>query len=280
MFINYDIEKITGALADFCNVTGVNISLRRADYSAIPTLYRIHNGTRFCNEITKCPKGRSACQCSDAELVKRCAESRQAEWHICHAGLTDIAVPLIVNGEVIGYIILGQLRNDADFSQIEHRLDAFDVPLDKMREYYSELKYFDSDRTQSVINIAVMLAKYILLENMLEPKCSTNIEKAQEYINCNLSENLSIKSISAGVNISKSVLYRDFRKFLNCTVNEYINILRVERASALLVESEMSVEEIAVVTGFSSSSYLGKTFKKINGITPVKFRNTYKIPKK
>lgn len=280
MIINYNTEKISRALDDFYSVTGVNITIRGADLAPLPIYLGKRRGPRFCEAIVNLSNGRSACGCSDARLVEQCAQSKQAEWHICHAGLTDIAVPLFVEDEIIGYIILGQMRNDADFSQLEDRLAELDLPLDKMREYYDELKYFDSENTQSIINVAVMLAKYILLEGMLTPKYSDKIDKATRYINENLTNDLSIQSIAESINISKSVLYRDFRKYFNCTVNEYVNALRVDRAALLLAESEMSVEEIAGATGFSSSSYFGKTFKRIKGVTPVKFRSTYIIAKK
>ena len=276
MIINYNIEKISSALDDFYNVTGVNISLRRADLTQIPIFTGTRKGPRFCAEIMNSKCGHDACRCSDLRLVEKCAQSKHAEWHICHAGLTDIAVPISVEDEIIGYIILGQMRNDADFSQIEEHLCAFDLPLEKMREYYSELEYFDSDKTQSVINVAVMLAKYILLEDMMGPRHSENIEKATEYINQHLTEELSIQSISAGSNVSKSVLYRDFRKYLNCTVGEYVSVLRVERATVLLAEDELTVEKISEAVGFSSASYFSKTFKRIKEISPVKYRNLHR----
>ena len=276
MIINYNIEKITRALDDFSNVTGVNISLRGPDLGSVLAFPGTNRGVRFCRAIIGSEKGRNACRCSDMSLLEKCARSKRPEWHVCHAGLTDIAVPLFVEDEIIGYIILGQMRNDADFSEIEERICELDLPTDKMQEYYSELKYFDSENTQSVINVAAMLAKYILLEDLLGFKHSDNITKATDYINRHLSEDLSIQSISTGSNVSKSVLYRDFRKYLNCTVSDYVSVLRVERATVLLAGGELSVEEISEAVGFSSSSYFGKTFKRIKGMTPVKYRNIYK----
>ena len=277
LIINYNTEKIARAFQDFYNATGVNIALRRADCSCIYMFLDHSRQSDFCHEIHKSDAGMRACQNSDYCLLEKCSEQQIAVRHVCHAGLTDIAVPLYHDGSLIGYIILGELRNETDFSEIAERVKDLGVSLDNLKEYYEKLRYFDEQKTESIINVAVMLSKYILLEDMLELKYSSNIEKATDYINANCTEELSIQSISAGVNISKSVLYRDFRKYFNCTVNEYVNVLRVEQAANMLLGSELSVDEISAATGFSSASYFGKIFKKIKGMTPVKYRNTHKI---
>ena len=143
-----------------------------------------------------------------------------------------------------------------------------------MKHYYNKISVFDTEKIQSVSNIAIMLTKHLLLEKMLTPDFDEGIERAVSYIEENLAEDLSIRNISRGVNISKSVLYKKFHTVFDCTVSEYINTQRVEKSLDLLTKADFSIEEISQKVGFSSTSYYSKVFKKIKGITPLKYKKT------
>ena len=141
-----------------------------------------------------------------------------------------------------------------------------------MDKYYRDISTFEPDKIQSISNIASMLAKHILLENMLKPDFDESIQKAVTFINENLSDDLSIRSISQNINVSKSVLYKRFHACFNCTVSEYINSKRIEKSLDLLLKTEYSIEEISQKVGFLSTSYFSRTFKKQMGISPLKYR--------
>ena len=122
-----------------------------------------------------------------------------------------------------------------------------------------------------------MLTKYLLLENMLKPHFDDRIQRAIVYINENLTEELSIQKISKNTNVSKSVLYERFRDAFDCTVSEYINEKRVELSCDFLIKTDLSIEYIAEKVGFSGASYYGKIFKRLKGMTPLKYRRTNAI---
>ena len=80
--------------------------------------------------------------------------------------------------------------------------------------------------------------------------------------------------IAKEINVSKSVLYKRFENHFHCTVGEYINKKRVERAAQLLTTTSLSMEDISQKCGFSSGSYFRKIFKQTMGITPLKFKKS------
>ena len=197
--------------------------------------------------------------------------------HICHAGLVDVAVPVKYDGEVAGYIILGQMKTNSDFSQVKEHLKEYDLNINDMESHYDNIELYDSTKIESVSNIASMLIKYILFENMLKPDINPSIQRAVNYINSNLSENLSVKTIEKNANVSKSVLYKKFHEEFGCTLSEFINRRRIDTAKLLLKKNELSIEEISQRLGYSNASYFGKIFKKNEGISPLKYRKTSNI---
>ncbi len=68
-------------------------------------------------------------------------------------------------------------------------------------------------------------------------------------------------------------LSREFHKHFQMTIGEYIRKRRIEHASELLSNSELSMAEIASICGFSDQSHFCALFKKHSGMTPGKFRD-------
>ena len=275
MTINYNVEKLKNTLRNFSNVTGINIQLIKEDFSSFG-FDLLKND--FCLSIQSCKEGKSACRNCDVLLLQKCRNTKQVQMHICHAGLVDIAVPILYNDEILGYIILGQMKHKTDFEEIKKNISRYHMDILKMEDYYNSLMFFDYDKIESVAEIAIMLTKYIMLENMLKPGKDRNVDKVAEFIEDNLDKELTVEYISKETNLSKSVIYKDFRNYYNCTLKEYVNKKRVEESAKLLRETDLSIEEIAGRCGFSTSAYYSALFKKENGISPLKYRKANEKP--
>ncbi len=271
MVINYDIPKINRMLKDFYNATGINMDLLKDDFSFVGNQSFWEN-KRYCRAVQNTVTGMKACFCSDAELLKKSRDSKQVEMHVCHAGLVDVAVPIIYNEAIIGYVIFGQIKMKEDFSRLRKYISDIGLDENEMEGLYNEIEIISEDRIQSISNLAQMIVKHILLENMLRPDIDDNIQKAVYYINENLAQPLSVQSISKNAGISKSALYRGFHAHFGCTVSHYISKARIEKAIVLLADNNLSIEEIALRVGFADGSYFSKSFKKEKGMSPLKYR--------
>lgn len=87
------------------------------------------------------------------------------------------------------------------------------------------------------------------------------------------STELTASGLSARVFVTPQYLSRLFRRFLGCSVYEYLTTYRINRARELLVSNpRMEVQQIAGLTGFSDTSHFIAMFKKITGVTPLEFR--------
>lgn len=270
MILNYQPEKIEKLSTDFLIATGVKLAVYDINFN--PLNYKGQNDVSYCALIQAKEEGRLACHRSDADLLEQCKNERRAVMHICHAGLLDLALPIVYEKKIIAYLMLGQiktkdsspaLRGKSVFTESEH------IDLEK---YYSELPVFGEEKIDSILNVAIMAAKYILFENMLIPKYEPTFDRALSYINDNIDKNLTISEISRSTLVPKSSLYKMFHTHLGSTVSEYINSKRVKKASELLINTDLSVSEISERLGFSTQQYFSKTFKKYKGVSPVQFR--------
>lgn len=96
--------------------------------------------------------------------------------------------------------------------------------------------------------------------------------KAIRLIEDNLSDTeLGIDFLTDNLNMSRANLYRKFKALSNQTVKEFIRLVRLKNAAALILENKLNISEICYETGFSSHSYFSKCFKETYGVTPKKY---------
>ena len=269
MSLNYNPGTLEKLNNDFFVATGVNFLLFDKNFK--PLAYGRKNNNRYCALIKETEIGRDACRHSDRTLLEKCKKTMSVVTHVCHAGLVDIAMPMVYGEEIIAYIILGQIRTQKNSSLKEKRSKLF-TEIEKLENLYDELLLFDEDKIKSVLSLATMMAKYILFEKMLSPGYDPVLDRALVFIQENLMRKISISEISEECFIPKSSLYKLFQKHLGCTVGEYINSCKIEKASELLQNSTMSVALISEKLCFSSTQYFGKVFKGIKGLSPTQFR--------
>ncbi|MBP1614846.1 MAG: hypothetical protein H6Q13_2294 [Bacteroidetes bacterium] len=85
-----------------------------------------------------------------------------------------------------------------------------------------------------------------------------------------------IDEFAAEMNISKTVLHRKFRALVGQTPNQFIRTIRLRKAVNLLNTSELTIAEIAYLTGFNQSHYFIKCFREVYNDTPKNFRQALK----
>lgn len=98
------------------------------------------------------------------------------------------------------------------------------------------------------------------------------IQKAIDYMARNYSYPLTIDEIADYVGISRSQLFREFKKYLDTSPKEYLTDLRIKKACALLKDSTLSITEVAYSVGYDNSMYFSKVFHKLKGCTPSLWR--------
>ena len=103
-------------------------------------------------------------------------------------------------------------------------------------------------------------------------KHSDALFKAMNYVRNNYNKKISLEDISEYVYLSKSYLSKIFKDEMNCTLTNYINNVRVEKSKSLLLDSSLSLADIAYMVGFEDQSYYTKVFKKVTGVSPGKYK--------
>jgi Transcriptional regulator containing an amidase domain and an AraC-type DNA-binding HTH domain len=101
------------------------------------------------------------------------------------------------------------------------------------------------------------------------------IKQAQEYIEQNVTEKISVEDLAMKYAIGKRHFIRRFKKATNNTPIEYIQRVKIEAAKKQLENSRKNVNEVMYDVGYVDIKAFRTVFKKITGLSPIEYRNKY-----
>ena len=91
------------------------------------------------------------------------------------------------------------------------------------------------------------------------------------------SEKLSLQAFADAVHLCSSECCRLFKRYMHCTIFDYLIDYRIERSINALLTSDASISRIAYDYGFGTTSYYISRFRRKTGQTPLDFRRSNSI---
>lgn len=99
------------------------------------------------------------------------------------------------------------------------------------------------------------------------------IARVEAYIQAHFRENINREDVAAIAYITPNYLSKQFRNKKGMNLREYINQIRIEEAKRLLLTTNLSVSEVAGLSGYENISYFSTVFRKHTGMSPIDWRN-------
>lgn len=163
------------------------------------------------------------------------------------------------------------------------------IPWEKqVLSHFYEIENVYSNKTDIAweYKISSLLSQiwYLILSHA-EVKQKGNIQflkKKQEriqllinFVKNHFTEELTIEDIAASAHISVSECTRCFKEYTDYSPYEYLIQYRISEASALLLQSNQTINNVAIKTGFSDTTSFIRAFRKRVGQTPLQYRKAH-----
>lgn len=129
-------------------------------------------------------------------------------------------------------------------------------------------KYFVIDLGRS------MQSPFIIFHGLKDHEDEA-VLNAQEYIEHNYPDKLTVDELAERLNITRRTFERRFKKATRHTVVEYIQLVRTEAAKKQLETGRKTINEVMYDVGYTDIKSFRDVFKKIAGMSPVEYRNRY-----
>jgi AraC family transcriptional regulator len=102
------------------------------------------------------------------------------------------------------------------------------------------------------------------------------LKQAKDLLHARFNEHLTLDEIAGAVGVHPIHLASVFRQKYHCTVGEYIRQLRIDYACREITEGKTPLAIIALEAGFANQGHFSSTFKRLTGLTPAAYRNSFR----
>ena len=274
MLFHSNIEELSVLAKSFYDVTHTMLSVYDVNKQNICSYPR--KSSVFCTEIRKSKELTEKCYECDRKALEICEKTRKIYSYNCHMGLIEVAVPIIQNDIIIGYLLFGQITDKKDKSSLllglEDIAKEYNINYENLKIGVSKIKYRSHEYISSISKIVEMCANYIWLNSFMSIRNDSSALAIDLYIKENLDKNLNVENICHQFHISRSALYSLSKKYFGCGITDYISICRLSAAKELLKSGDFTVAQTASKIGFDDVTYFIKFFKKHTDLTPKKYQ--------
>ena len=263
----------------FTKATGLPLTLRPLEYWQLA-----HHGKKnenpFCALLAERPATLAVCLQAHDDMIKHSDGIPHSVT--CPFGLTETAIPVKLGSEIIGYLRIGQVLRHmpakSDATKVSRELERCGLRFtSEIRKAWEKNPLILPDKYNAIVRLLTFFAdqlsalsnQLMMEKNNAEPPV---VLKAREYIEKHKTEELALADVAKAAGASVFHFCKVFRKATGLTFTDYVARVRVEDARTQLLNPNQRISEIAYDVGFQSLTQFNRTFKRVFGQSPTKFR--------
>lgn len=232
---------------------------------------------RHCSMLRETLGMDALCRQLDRKMMQAAFEKNDMISYTCHAGMREATVPLLVDGELVGFVMLGQFRSQSApaTSPYAERWDA-KHPAGALQREFEQTPVFPDEKIETLLSMFRHLLELIIGSHLIHHKDYDLLSPVIESIHSNPEKRLSLEDAARMTGRSPSTVSRLFKQSTGRSFKQYQLGFRLERAASLLVSKpNRPVTEIAAELGFDDPLYLSRIFNKHFGLSPRDYRKQY-----
>jgi AraC-like DNA-binding protein len=310
------VSELERFLLEITRLTGLELCLFDLNYFTrdspemnLGSERRIH-ACAYCKLVKTNSDAWRKCIETEYWRAEKAAALNKPLLHTCHAGITDLIVPIKSGRKQIGAIYLGQIVTHSKEQQEKvmralaakfgHSLSELEKTVARQPQLHSEQLLRFGPLLQSVrhhVEQAVELhelrdrqsAAVEALNNRVNgeeaPSLSTvpifflksinskshHISHALQLIQRGYSKNMTQPTVAREVGLSTSKFSRLFHEETGMTFRSCLMRTRLEAAGYLLKRSPLTVTQVAELVGYQNNTSMQRAFRRLKGVTPKEF---------
>jgi len=211
----------------------------------------------FCAAYKSIPRKAKNCIDHDQHTLTALLAGHQEPFESrCPAGAMELIVPFHRHGICLGAVLCGPYRKTED-------------PVNEL------LTVLPDNRLKSLTNIIrTMLENTIgrAYADKIKSVSDLRLKNAVDFIRRNFCRHITADEAAARANLSRSRFLHLFPQECGKTFGVYLRELRINESCRLLQKKNLSIDEIALATGFCSQSHFTSVFRQLMHTTPQKYR--------
>ncbi len=266
----------------FARATGLPLKLLPSDAAPAPIPFPAAQSP-FCALLCEDAKGCALCAREHDRVQQRAATKHAPHYECCFAGMTDVAIPVIVDNEHVATLFAGQVFLEKPtrkhFHRVVQQLCKWGVEIDlaSLREVYFHSRVIAAEEFEAMVRLLRIFARHLALyagqcllrQTDADPPA---VADAKEFARQHSGENVEMRHAARHVHLSANYFCKTFKKTTGITFTQYLSRVRVEKAKVLLANFNKRVSDVAFDSGFESIPHFNRVFKRYAGMSPTQYR--------
>jgi len=255
---------------------------------------QLSNFTAFCRLMRSSKTYRSLCQKCDLYGGLEAVKSNESSIYKCHAGLIDLSVPIVIENQLSGFFLSGQVlcEDKEDYPYVLPKQTDWHDNKELVNAYKS-IPTFTAAKIASSAEILKIISDYYLKTKIevMQPKKSEKsplvyapkppearkeIKQALKYIDKNIHNSITLEEVSCHVFLSSFYFSKLFKKEMKINFVDYVILKKMELAKEMLASTQLSIDKVARSLGYRQTSYFCKVFRNQWDTTPKSYRESVK----
>jgi AraC-like DNA-binding protein len=229
---------------------------------------------RHCTMLRETLGMDALCRKLDRQMMHAALGQKGMISYTCHAGMREATAPLIVDQELVGFVMIGQFRSQASPASSPYagrwKKERGD---DELQWEYAQTAIFPEEKIEMLLSMFRHVLELIIGGQLIHHKDHDLVEPVIEHLRAHPDEALALKDAARMAGRSPSTVTRLFKKTTGRSFKQYQVWFRLEQACRLLVSMpNRPVTEIAQAVGFDDPLYFSRVFRKHRDISPSGYR--------
>jgi AraC-like DNA-binding protein len=234
--------------------------------------------SKFCSLIKSYPEGLEKCRRMDERMQAEASNSGRRICYTCHAGLREYVCPLFIDGHNYGFAMLGQIRqtNTCDPYYARNWHDRYSN--NSLEEAFLDLPFYTERELSHLLGLFEPLVDYIMKNEFIRPRNNQVVESVLKLIrSAKDTSSLSLEDVAEKLYRSPSSVTHILKECTGMSFKQLHVDYRLKIAENLMSRQEdLSIKQIAELSGFSDQFHFSRLFKKYRGLCPRDFRILHK----
>lgn len=182
------------------------------------------------------------------------------------------------NSDTPSAIEFGLLRFFIKISELDRSFETGVITRKLTEKFYNNLLFHRNIiEIEDIINRDILVPMTLEMEERTTEQFQQLSNQIKEIIDNRYEEDISLETISDELNYNPNYISSIFKKESGITFSDYLLEVRFDKAKDLLINTDLTVKEIAERLKYSNSQNFIRSFKKRESITPGRFRQEHKV---
>lgn len=277
--IRVNRELMQQVLDCFSTFTGIRATFDYGDWILYGNNQKLSS---FCEELRKVEKYQKRCLKCDAVAKENAKKCQDIYIYKCHMGFWEAIVPVSVREEIVSYLTIGQIIDSDKHEETYHKLlgmlNKDKIPpeiQEQISKLFHEQRMLTYKEVEAGARMLKIMGDYLCYERVVELYYRTLVGTVKDYLERNYFREITSTEIEKTTQYRYSYVCDIFKRQTGCTIKQFLENIRLQRAAELLKSSSWKIYEISERCGYKNSYYFSRVFKRKYSCTPQEYRRQF-----